>query len=207
MKKLLFALIFLVVFGFSAFQVNAVVIVQENLVIPDTQEIGVISFRRVIDYGAYPVPLVPKDDSERVIVPNAILTLKEAYIKSQEVIIGWTSDAKLAGIKSIGSIALDGKSSMWQIAYGSRLKEMGYEIIIQGDLIVSQKELPWVGGGDYGYNIPANWFDSDSAIALLQELPQYSDVSISTINLFYNVDAKAWRYGFSTSTGSASVRL
>jgi len=208
MKKIFLSLFF-VILGFSAFLVNAAIVVQENLAIPDTQEIGVGFFRFAIEYGAYPVPLVPKDDSERVIVPNAILTLKEAYIKSQEVIIGWASDAKLAGIRSIGSITLDGRSSMWQIAYGSHFKKKGYEIIIHGDSMVSQKELLWMGGDnyDYGYNIPANWYDSEGVIRALQELPQFSDATASSINLYYNTDGNIWRYFLSTSRGITSMSV
>lgn len=205
MKKLFFIPIFIVI-GFSAFQVNAAVIVQENLVIPDTQQIGVISFRFIIDYGAYNVPLVPKDDSERVIFPNAIFTLKEAHTKSLESVINWASDAKLAGIRSIGSITLEGRSSMWQIAYGSYIKQKGYEIIIQGDSIVSQKEVAWIGD-DYGHNIPMNWYDSEGAIKILQELPQFSDATASSITLFYNQDGNIWRYTLATSFGGTSVHV
>ncbi|KKQ22024.1 hypothetical protein A2999_00710 [Candidatus Wolfebacteria bacterium RIFCSPLOWO2_01_FULL_38_11] len=206
MKKLFFGLC-LTILGFGALQANAAVVVQENLIIPDTQEISVGSFRFLIDYGAYNVPLVPKNDNEYVIVPNAIFTLKEAYTKSLGSVTNWASDSKLAGIRSIGSITLDGKSSMWQIAYGSHLKNRGYEIIIQGDLIVSQKELPWMGGSDYGYNVPANWYDSEGVIRSLQELPQFSDATASSINLYYNTDGNVWRYFLSTSRGLTSMHI
>lgn len=206
MKKI-FLILSLVIFGFSAFQVNAAIIVQENLVIPNTQQIGVGSFSLMIDYGAYDVPLVPKDDNETIVVPGAIFTLKEAYVESLNSAINWSVDAKLAGIRSIGSITLEGRSSMWQIAYGSYIKKKGYEIIIQGDQIVSKKEVVWMGNNNYGYSIPVNWYDSKDVIRAFQEMPQYSNITISSIVFFYNMDAEEWRYGLSTSIGTSSFRM
>lgn len=209
MKKLFLGLGMVILLLSVAQASAAVTIVEENLVIPDTQQIGVSSFYSVIDYGAYDVPLVPKGDSEVVIVPNAVLTLKGVYSESLNSAINWSSDAKLAGIRSIGTINLGGKSSMWQIAYGSFLKKKGYEIIIQGGSIISQKEVEWIGGGyyDYGYNVPVNWCDSGNIVGVLQGMPQYSNVTASSIIFYYNIDAMEWRYGLSTSVGVTSVRM
>ena len=206
MNKLFFGLIFsFAVFMLGASQVYAAVTVQENLVIPDTQQISVVSFRVLVDYDAYDVPLVPKNDSERVIVPNAILTLKEAYAKSLGSAISWASDAKLVGIRSIGSITLDGKSSMWQVAFGSLSKKKGYEVIVQGDSIVSQREVAWVGSGDYGYNVPMNWYDAADALVSISSSPRFKDATVSSVTFYYDMDEKNWGYVLATSYGTNSM--
>ena len=179
-------------------------VIQENLIIPDT-----ILFTgaegRVVDQGSVAVALVPKSDAEKVIVPGAELSVKGAYDFSLQAALEWSSDAKLVFIKSLGAVTLDGKSSQWQIAFASKIKKgKGYEIIIQKNQIVSQKEVESAAAG---IDIPANWFDSGEAIKTLQDMPQYNDASISAINFFYNFDAKEWKYGVSTSAGVTSIRV
>lgn len=206
MKKIIFNLTISVLM-LSAVHVNAAVIIHENLVIPATQEISIWYFRSTTNFGAYEVPLVPKDDSERVIIPNAIFTLKEAYGKSLDSAIGWASDARLAGIRSIGTVTLDGRSSLWQIGYGSNLKKSGYEILIDGNSIVSQREVAWMGTGDYGYNIPINWYDGVEAVKAINTLPQFKDATISGINLYFNEDSIKWGYSIISSIGVVSMPI
>ena len=188
-------------------------VVEEKLVIPETQKITGAE-GKVVNEGSVAVPLVPENESEKVIVSKAVLTVKGSYDLANPEAQKWSSDAKLVFIKSLGAITLEGKSSQWQLAFSSasakatadksKTKQKGYEIIIQADQIVSKKEIESTA---VGADLPKNWKDSDEAIKTLQEMPQYNNVSISAINFFYNTDAKEWRYGFSTSIGSVSVKL
>ena len=179
-------------------------VVEENLVIPNTERVTG-SDARTVQGGAVAVALVPKTDGEKVIVEKAVLTVKGVHdlaLKEAEV---WARDARPAFIKSLGAVTLDGKSSQWQILFSSETKKgKGYEVIIQANQIVSQKEID---SNTIGADLPKVWMDSGMAVQTLQSMPQYSSASISTINFFYNVDAKEWRYGFSTSLGVTSVRL
>lgn len=181
-----------------------IVIENEQLVIPNTQKItgGEGS---VVGQGGVAVLLVPKSENEKVIVPKAILTVKDSYDLAKLEAEKWANDAVPVFIKSLGAVTLEGKSSEWQLAFSSAIKKgKGYEIIIQADQIVSKKEI---NSTATGANLPKNWIDSGEAVKKLQAMPQYGTVSISTINFFYNADAKEWRYGFSTSVGATSVRL
>lgn len=178
-------------------------IVEENLVIPETKKIFGNEGRFIEENSAAEIALVPKSEAEKVIVPKAILTVKGSYglavIEAQK----WSSDVKLVFIKSLGAITLDGKSSQWQLAFSSKTKsKKGYEVIIQADQIVSKKEIDLTASGA---DVLKNWLDSDSAIKSLQELPQFSDATISSINFYYNSDGKIWRYVISTSKGTTSI--
>ena len=179
-------------------------VIQEKLTIPDTTSFTGAE-GRVVDQGSVAVALVPKSDAEKVIVPGAELSVKGSYDFAQPEASKWSSDAKLVFIKSLGAVTLDGKSSQWQIAFSSKTKKSrGYEIIVQKNKIVSQKEIESAATGT---DIPANWFDSGEAIKTIQDMPQYNNASISAINFFYNFDAKEWKYGISTSAGVTSIRV
>lgn len=180
------------------------VVVEENLVIPNTERVTG-SDARTVQGGAVAVALVPKTDGEKVIVEKAVLTVKGSHELAFAEAGVWARDAKPAFIKSLGAVTLDGKSSQWQILFSSASKKgKGYEVIIQADQVVSQKEID---SNTTGADLPGSWMDSGLAVQTLQAMPQYASASISTINFFYNVDAKEWRYGFSTSIGVTSVRL
>lgn len=180
-------------------------VIEDQLVIPDTKEISVTESRGAIEKGKVDIPLVPKSEGEKVIVTKAVLTVRGSYDLAAPEVKKWSQDAKLAFIKSLGAITLEGKSSQWQLAFSAVTKKgKGYEIIIQENKIVSQKEIE---SAAVGADLPQVWMDSGEAIATLQELPQYSNVSVSSMNFFYNTDAKEWRYGLVTSLGVASVRL
>lgn len=179
------------------------VIENEVLVIPDTQKITGAE-GSAVGQGTVAVVLVPKDESEKVIVPKAVVTVKGSYDIAQKETESWSSDAQLALIKSMGAVTLEGKSSQWQVIFYSKKLKKGYEIIIQGDQIVSRKEID---SNTVGAAVPKNWLDSGDAIMKLQAMSGYVDASISTINFFYNSDAGEWRYGFSTSVGATSLRF
>ncbi len=176
-------------------------VIEENLVIPDTQKVAVIE-GRLVNTEAYKTPLVPKSDEERVIVPKAVFTVRNSYDVSINEARKWSEDAKLVFIKSLGAVTLEGKSSQWQIAFGSKSKKKSYEIIIQGDKIVSQKEIE---SDSFGYDLPKNWYDSGAVIVSLQALPQFSDATVSSINFYYNTDGKKWGYALATSKGTTSM--
>lgn len=178
------------------------VIENENLVIPNTQKITG-GEARIVEKGSVEVPLVPKNEGEKVIVTKAILTVKGSYELAKIESAKWSADAKLVFVKSLGAVTLEGKSSEWQLAFYSALKKgKGYEVIIQGDQIVSKKEI---NSTATGADLPKNLKDSSAAILSLQELPQFSDATISSINLYYNTDGKVWRYALSTSRGTTSM--
>lgn len=179
------------------------VVENEKLVIPDTQKITG-GDGSAVGQGSIAVSLMPKDEGEKIVVPKAIVTVKGSYELVRSVAAEWSADAQLAMIKSLGAVTLEGKSSQWQLVFSSKKMKKGYEVIMQGDKIVSQKE---VDSAAKGAEVPKNWTDSGDAIKKLQAMPQYGTVSITTINFFYNEDAGEWRYGFSTSVGATSVRL
>ena len=177
------------------------VIENENLVIPDTQKITG-SDGRVVEKGNVETPLVPKNEGEKIIVARAVLTVKGSYDKALGEAKNWADDAKLVFVKSLGAVTLEGKSSQWQIVFAAKSKsKKAYEIIIQADQIVSKKEIDSTSSG---VDVPDSINDSGVAIAELQSLPQFSSVTISSIQLYYNLDAKAWFYSFATSVGTTS---
>lgn len=177
-------------------------VVQEELVIPETKEITA-GQGRTVEEGNVQVSLVPKDEGEKVIVAKAVLTVKGAYGLALAEAQKWSTDTKLIFVKSLGAVTLEGKSSQWQLAFSSASKkDKGYEVIIQADQIASKKEID---SAAVGADVPANLSDSNTAIQILAEMPQFSDATISTINLYYNADGKIWRYALSTSRGTTSV--
>lgn len=176
-------------------------VIEETLTIPETKEITSAG-GRTVEEGTVDVPLVPKSEGEKIIVPKAVLTVKGGYDVAAAEAKTWTPDAKLVFVKSLGAITLDGKSSQWQVAFASASEKKGYEVIIQGDQIVSQKEIE---SNAVGVATPENLLDSDTAIQAIQEMPQFSDATVSSISLYYNADGKIWRYAFATSRGTTSL--
>lgn len=178
-------------------------VVVETLVIPDTKSVA-DGAARIPSTDKYAVPLVPTSEGEKVVVPGAVLTLKQSYDVALPKAEVWAKDAKLVFLTSQGAVTLEGKSSMWQVAFGSLLKKKGYEIIIQGDKIVSEKEIP---STEYGYDLPTNWYDAGDAIISLQAEPQFANATVSSINFFYNRDGKRWGYALGTSAGTTSMAV
>lgn len=181
-------------------------VIEERLEIPNTTSLTGTE-GRVVEQGSVAVALMPKNDNERVIVPNAALTIKQSYDLALPEALKWTADVKLVFIKSLGAITLEGKSSQWQIAFSPKTKTgKGYEIIIQKDQIVSQKEVLSMA---VGADVPNNFADRDSswAIAQLASIPQFESSSISLISLTYSTDAKAWDYVIANSFGNSAIRV
>jgi len=176
-------------------------VIEETLTLPDTTHI-VSGAGRTIEEGKVDVPLVPKNEGERIIVSKAVLTVKNGYDLAAAEAQKWADDAKLVFVKSLGAVTLEGKSSQWQIAFASMAKKKGYEVVIQGDQIASHKE---VASDAVGAAVPENLIDSSAAIQAIQEMPQFSDATVSSINLYYNADGKVWRYAFATSIGTTSL--
>lgn len=176
-------------------------VIEDEPIIPQTEQVSPVD-GRIIEKGKYDIPLVPKSEEEEVVVVKAKLTVKGSYDLAGDKAKEWSEDAKLVFIKSLGAVDLEGKSSGWQVVFGSKAKKMGYEIIIQADKIFSQKEIK---SDSYGYDLPENWYDSGSAIASLQELPQFSDATVSSITFYYNIDGKNWGYALATSRGTTSM--
>lgn len=176
-------------------------VIDDQPIIPQTEQVGFID-GRIIQKGDYDTFLFPNSEREAVVIVKAKLTVKGSYdlavVKARE----WSPDIKLIFIKSLGAIDLEGKSSGWQIVFGSKAKKSGYEIIVQADQVISQKEIK---SDLFGYDLPENWYDSNEAIKSIQSLPQFSSATISAINFFYSNDAKQWRYGLATSIGNSSI--
>lgn len=177
-------------------------VIEETLVIPDTQKVTATEGRFVKE-GDVNVPLMPKSEGEKVIVAKAVLTVKGSHDLAVVEAKKWASDALPVFVKSLGAVTLEGKSSQWQLVFVSKSKtQKGYEVIIQADQIVSKKEID---SNAIGAELPNNLKDSSDSIKMLQELPQFSDTTISSITLYYNVDGKIWRYALSTSKGTTST--
>ena len=161
--------------------------VEEKLVIPDTQKITG-GEGRFVSEGLVAVPLVPKTESEKIMVSKAVLTIKGSYDLSLSEAQKWSSDAKLVFIKSLGAVTLEGKSSQWQLVFSSKTKlKKGYEIIIQADQIVSQKEIDSTA---VGADIPKTWKDLGEVIKELQSHPLYQDATVSAVSFYLNPDNK-----------------
>jgi hypothetical protein len=159
---------------------------------------------RTLESAGYAVPLVPKNESEKVVVPGAAYTTKESYQFSIINAKKWSPDARLIYIKSQGTVTLDGKSDQWQLMFGSSNKKAGYEIIVREDAVYSEKQ---VLSDVYGFALPQNWFDSPDAIVSIATLPQFSDATMSSISFYYNADGKIWSYAIATSKGVTSMQV
>lgn len=182
-------------------------VVTEKLKIPVTKKITATSGRAVESNSEnIQTPLVPHGAGETVVVPLATYTAKGVYEISLKEAVAWSSDVKLSFIKSLGAVTVDGKSSQWQAVFASaKTPKQSYEVVVQGDAIVSKKavESAAVGGTD----LPKDWYDSDAAFKRLAEMPQFANALVSAISLFYNPDAKAWRYAIVTNLGTTSLAL
>lgn len=181
-------------------------IVKEKLTLPDTKKVTSVSGATFeIPSTRMQTPILPETPGETVIVPNASLSVKGAYETALKQALKWNNNSKLSFIKSLGAVTADGKSSQWQLVFVSAVaSKKAYEIVIQGDKIVSEKEIASEAKGE---NLPAKFFDSDEAVRRLARMPQFKKITISAINLFYNPDAKAWRYVFATSSGPTSLEI
>ena len=173
----------------------------ETLTIPNTKVVDE-AVGRTPSTDHYAVLLVPVTEGDKVVVPGAVFTLKKSFDVAQPVAIAWAKDAKLVFLTSQGAVTLTGESSMWQVVFGSLSEKKGYEVIVEGDKVVSEKEI---FSTEYGYDLPINWYDADEAIKSIQSLPQFAEATISSINFYYNKDSKRWGYALGTSKGTISM--
>lgn len=129
-------------------------------------------------------------------------TLKEGYSLAAPVALQWSSDAKLVYIHSLGTVTLDGVSSGWEVAFGSKSMKKGYVLSVVGGVVIQKAEI---SSASAGYDVPVNWFDGDGAIRSIQTLSQFKDATINGLNFYYNEDGKRWVYAISTSRGVVPV--
>src|SRR3972149_3024679 len=105
-------------------------VIQEKLTIPDTTSFTGAE-GRVVEQGSVAVALVPKSDTERVIVPGAELSVKRAYDFAQPAASKWSSDAKWVYINILSSSALEVTVTALVISVSLFIIICrGYEIII-----------------------------------------------------------------------------
>ena len=178
-------------------------IVTDEMYVPKTEKINYVQ-ARLVEQKRLEVPIDPVNAAVEVIVNQAKFTIKDSYSLAVVNAQNWSPDAKLAFIKSLGTITSDGKSSEWQLVFESATKKINYEIIIWEDKIASEKE---VAADVAGHDLPNNWYDSSGAIASLRDMPQFAGGTVSAINFFFNEDAKVWVYGLQTSLGGTSMHV
>jgi len=176
-------------------------IINDTIKIPDTVSVD-SNEGEIVPRGEYNVKLQPQSESDQVVISKAKLTLKEAYNMAVVEAAKWSDDQKLVFIKSNGAIGLDGRSSSWQLVYGSAKKNLTYEIIISSDQIVSAKEINSVVKG---FDLPVNWYDSYEAIASLRNLPQFSNDTISAISFYYSGAEASWVYGIADGNKTTAM--
>ncbi len=181
---------------------NAPRVITDNITVPVALSITGREGRMVESTQGQPVPLAPQEGSQTVIVTDAVLTVKGAYALALKETAKDAPDAKPVFVRSLGTVTLDGHSSYWQVGFGSAKNKKGYEALIQGEKIVSLKEIP---SQSYGYALPKNWYDSGDAIDSIRTMPQFTDATVSSISFFYNEDGKRWGYALGTSKGTVSV--
>lgn len=173
--------------------------VNEEMHLPNTSSVYPTD-GRIIATGAYSTPIDPTQGS--VISDKAIYTVKGAYAVASSSAEAWSKDAALVYIHSQGVVTSDGKSGEWQIVFGSKAKKKGYEVIVFGDNIASQKEIDATA---FGYSLPKNWYDSGDALIALRTQLQFANALLSSINFYYNTDGKKWGYALATSNGTVSM--
>lgn len=176
-------------------------VVNDTFILPVSTKITTAEGRSFGTSG-YSVPLVPKTNGDEVVVSSAVFTIKKGFDLAFVDAEKWSSDAKLVYAKSLGTVTLEGKCSAWQYAFGSKLNKKGYEIVIQGDTIVSQKEI---STSSYGYVLPKNWYDSVDAIGSIQSSSPFSKETIDSLIFFYSEDGKIWQYALATSIGNTTM--
>lgn len=174
-------------------------VVTDSITIPHSDKITGTEGLFVSKSEGIPVPLVPSNGGEVVVVVDAILTAKGSFDLAHKSALSWAPDAKLVYIKTLGTIMLDGRTSYWQLGFGSLKKKSGYDIVIKGDVVASATEVPTTV---YGFELPKNWYDSGDAIDSVRTLPRFRDVTVSQINFFYD---KGWLYSVVTSVGSSVI--
>lgn len=180
-------------------------IIVDQVYVPQTNKVNMMDGRLTERASAVvAVPINPESTGEQYVVSQAKLTLKQNYDLALAEVIKWSSDSKLAFIKSLGTVTPEGKSTEWQTVFYSPIKNKSYEIIVWEDKIHSAKEIDsilTVG------ELPRNWFDSSGAVQSLRSMPQFASGTISAINFVYNKDSNDWIYGLQTSVGGTVLHV
>lgn len=174
-------------------------------IIPNTTEIQGLE-ARFISPSSVPVALNPKNETEKILVLDAVLTPLGAYALAAPRAREKAPDALLVFVKSLGIVTREGKGSSWQVAFASKKEKKAYEFILHRDGIVAEKEFI---SDVKGARVPGNFTSRDIGWALdtLAGTPQFTDADISAINLAYNADAKAWDYVIANTFGNTAVRI
>jgi hypothetical protein len=178
-------------------------VIVEQMYVPNTQSVNMVD-ARLSTQKRNEVPINPELSNVEVVVGQAKLTIKEGYSLAETYALKWSADAKLAFIKSLGTVTPEGKSTEWQVMFYSSVKKKSYEVIVWEDKVVSEKEL---NSELVGQELPKNWFDSSDAIISLRSSPQFATGTVSSINFFYNSDSKDWIYGLQTSLGGTAMHV
>ncbi len=181
---------------------NTPQVVTDTIVIPALKSITGSEGRLIEPTQGQPIPLVPQNGSEQVVVTDAVLTLRGAYDLAQSEVIKNAPDAQLVFVRSLGTITLDGRSSYWQAGFGSAKNKKGYVVVMKGHAIVSMEEIP---SQNYGYPLPSNWYDSGDTIDAIRTMPQFAKATVSSFSFFYNEDGKRWGYALGTSEGTMAI--
>jgi len=172
-------------------------IVSETLTPRTVDRVSSASGRKIISIGED----IPFISNERVIIEKG-KTLKESYVIAEATARAWAEDAKLVYINSLGTVTVEGVSSGWELAFGSKRQKKGYVITTVGEDIIEKKE---VSSTSYGFALPKNWYDSGGAIKSLQSLSQFSDATLNSLIFFYSEDGKIWQYAIATSRGNTTM--
>lgn len=183
-------------------------IIDERILTPDTKKINWVD-GKILSSGEYAIPLNPEIRGEEIIVPNAINTIIGAYEIALPGSLEWSRDAKLAFIKSLGAVTLDGKSSSWQVVFASiSKKKKVFEAIIQKNEIISEKEID-SSVVVIGADVPSKWPDVADFIRILQSRAVFSDATVTSF-LFgstpESTDTKWW-LSLNTSKGVVTFEI
>jgi hypothetical protein len=178
-------------------------IINDEVKIPITTTISP-NAGEVVERGEYNIKLQPQSEQDKVIILKAKISLKGAYVLAKPNADIWAKDNKLVFIKSNGALGLDGAASSWQLVFDSLSKKRNYEIIIEADKIISEKEI---NSNAKGFDLPNNWYDDSEAIATFMHLPQFTQDTMSSISFYYNQTAKSWAYGLATDNGNKTTSM
>lgn len=179
--------------------------VKTEPIIPDTTTIQGLE-ARFISSSVISAPLNPKNKSEEILVPDAVLTPMGAYALVAPRAREKSPDALLVFVKSLGVVTREGKGSSWQVVFASKKEKKAYEFVVYRDGIISEREFVSNANGAHLPENPASR-DINWALGTLAGTPQFLEADISAINLAYNADAKQWDYVIANTFGNTAVRI
>ena len=144
-------------------------------------------------------PTVKQEETSKLLSP------KDAYGMALVRAKQWQPDATLANSSSLpGETDKFGHSDDWQFLFTSKnVKKEGYRIVIENRVITKAEKIPYVGTGA---ELPENLISQEEAIAYVHGLTGYEKEAILGIEIYYNKDAKEWRWGVKTAKGIVSFK-